>query len=245
MGYKKGDNVVSTNKFFRIASFLTYHFVVIIPASVVAFVLYRYRVHGRYNLRKVNKAITVSNHTLFFDPVIIANSNFPYRHPYQTLLESTVCAPFVGTLTRLLGGIPLPHHDIYYKRLIQGCESVFKRNNYIHFYPEGECYLFNGKPKRFHDGAFYVSSKLNVPVIPMAMVFKKRGTRAQASLYIMPPVYPETYNVFDKDGKLNKDNLKKFTTDVRQIIVDKIKEKGGSDNFNKGQLMRINGINKE
>ena len=245
MGYRRGDKVVSHSSLFRIASFVTYHCVVIIPASIAAFVLYRYRVHGRYNLRKCDKAITVSNHTLFFDPVIIANTNFPGRHPYQTLLESTVCAPFVGTLTRLLGGIPLPRRDMGFKRLIEGCEYIFRKNNYIHFYPEGECYLYNANPKRFHDGAFYVAAKLNKPVVPMATVFRKVGTRAQASLYILEPVYPEKYNVFNSDGSLNEDNLHTFTNDVRQMIVDKISSMKGSDAFNKGHLERINGINSE
>ena len=242
MGYKHGDKIVSTNKWFKAASFITFYGVIIVPASIVAFVMYRYRVHGRYNLKKVPKAITVSNHTLFFDPVIIATTPIPKR-PYQTLLESTVCAPFVGTLTRLLGGVPIPRRDMGFKSLLEGCKTIFEKNNYLHFYPEGECYLYNGVPKKFHDGAFYIAAKMGLPVVPMATVFRKKGTRPAASLYIMEPVYPGKYEVFNCDGSLNEQNLKAFTNDIQQIITNKIVAENGSNEFYKGHLERIKGIN--
>lgn len=242
--YKHGDKIVSINIWFKIATFLMFHFIILFPASIVTFMLYRYRIYGRNNLKKVPKAVTVSNHTLFWDPVIIACTSFP-KMPYQTLLEATVCAPIVGTLTRLLGGVPIPRRDMYFKSLTEGCETIFKKNNYLHFYPEGECYLYNNVPKRFHSGAFYVSAKLNVPIVPMATVFHKGGNRPVVHLHIMEPVYPEKYNIFNEDGQLNEQNLKKYMKDVQGIISNKIIEENGTGEYFKGALKRIPGINDE
>lgn len=244
MAYKHGDKIVSTSKLFKIASFLTFYGIIIIPARIVTHIAYRFRIYGKDKLRKVPKAVTVSNHTLFFDPVIITATTAP-KMPYQTLLEATVCAPFVGTLTRLLGGVPIPRRDMYFKSLTEGCREIFKKNNYIHFYPEGECYLYNGVPKRFHSGAFYISAKLNVPVVPMATVFHKKGTRPVARIFILDPVYPEKYNIFQDNGEMNEANLKTYIKDVQKIITDKIVAENGTNEFYKGALDRIQGINNE
>lgn len=244
--YKHGDKIVSTSKFFKLASFITFYFIILFPAATICFVAYRYRIHGRYNLHSKKKAITVSNHTMFFDPVIIAAAAFPQK-PYQTLLEASASAPFVGTLTRLLGGVPIPRHDMHFKALLAGCEEIFKNKNLLHFYPEGECYLYNGVPKRFHTGAFYVAAKLGVPVIPMATVFKKKFGRPRARVYIMPPVSSDKYNIFgeDRKGPLNEAALKEFVSDIQKMITDKIVEKGGTNEFYKGALERVKGINDE
>lgn len=242
--YKHGDNIVSTSRCFKLATFITFHLIILFPATIVAAVAYKFRIHGRYNLHSVKKAITVSNHTMFFDPVIIADMAFP-KMPYQTLLEATVCAPFVGTLTRLLGGVPIPRHDMQFKALTAGCERIFRKNNYLHFYPEGECYLYNGVPKRFHSGAFYVSAKLNVPIVPVATAFKKGLLGPKARLYIMPPVYPEKYNIIEENGSLNDSGLRQYMSDVQKLVTDKITEVGGTNDYSKGALERIEGINKE
>lgn len=146
MAYKHGDKLIARSRWFRLAAFMTFY-PLIVPAYILVWALYRSRVYGRKTLRSVENAITVSNHTVLLDPVLIAASFFPDK-PFQTLLEATVCAPFVGTLTRLLGGVPVPRRDIHCEFLKEGCTEAFRRKKKIHFYPEGECYLYNNNPKK-------------------------------------------------------------------------------------------------
>lgn len=241
MAYRRGDKLISTNYFFRIAAFFTFYAVLFI-ASILVFALYRNKFFGRHNLRNVGRAITVSNHTLLFDPVMIAMAFFPEK-PFQTLLEETVCAPVVGTLTRLLGGVPIPRRDTHFDLLKEGCLEAFRRGKRIHFYPEGECYLYNASPKKFHPGAFFLSATLDVPIIPMATVFHQRRCRPTVHLHILEPVYPADFNVRREDGSIDQAALRRYMDAVRQLIVDKIQLEQGTGMYYKGAMERIRGIN--
>lgn len=241
MAYKPGDKLIPTNIFFRMAAFLTFY-VVLFVASILVWGLYRCSFFGRKKLRQVGNAITVSNHTLLFDPVLIAMASFPTK-PFQTLLEATVCAPFVGTLTRLLGGVPVPRRDIHLEFLKEGCLEAFRRKKKIHFYPEGECYLYNSNPRKFHTGAFFLSAVLDVPIIPVATVFHKRRCRPTVHLHVLDSVYPSDYNLCKGDGSIDQQALKEYAAAVRQKIADKIAEEQGTGIYYKGAMDRIPGIN--
>ena len=241
MAYKPGDKLISSNYFFRVAAWITFY-IVFIVAYILVWALYRSRIFGRERLRSVGDAITVSNHTLFLDPVLMAAAFFP-KKPFQTLLEATVCAPFVGTLTRLLGGVPIPRRDVHFDLMKEACREAFKRRKKIHFYPEGECYLYNNCPNKFHPGAFFLSASLDVPIIPMATVFHKRRCRPTVHLHILEPVYPSDYNVRREDGTVDQQALRVYMEAVRQIISDKIMRENGTGMYYKGAMNRIPGIN--
>lgn len=241
MAYKPGDTLISTNPFFRIAAFLTFYAVLFV-ASILVWALYRCRFFGRQKLGRIDKAITVSNHTLLFDPVLVAMVFFPMK-PFQTLLEATVCAPYVGTLTRLLGGVPIPRRDAHFEFLTEGCLEAFRRKKKIHFYPEGECYLYNSSPRKFHPGAFFLSASLDVPIIPMATVFHRRRCRPTVHLHVLDPVYPSDYCVRREDGTIDQQALRVYMEAVRQKIVEKIAREKGTGSYYKGAMERIRGIN--
>lgn len=241
MAYKPGDKLISNNICFRIAALLTFY-VIVVVASILVWALYRSRIFGRRYLKQVDKAITVSNHSMFLDPVLVAASFFPDK-PFQTLLEATVLAPYVGTLTRLLGGVPIPRRDIHFDLLKEGYLEAFRRKKKIHFYPEGECYLYNNNPRKFHPGAFFISASLDVPIIPMATVFHKRRCRPTVCLHILEPVYPSDYKVRREDGTIDQQALRDYTEAVRQKIIDKINEEHGTGMYFKGAMDRIKGIN--
>lgn len=241
MKYKHGDKIVQDNKWFRSASFLTFYSLFGI-ACTFFYGLNNYRIHNRHNLSKVKKAITVSNHTMFLDPVLISSAVFPYR-TYQTLLEESVKAPFIGTLTRLLGGIPIPVNDQNLNALYEGSMKALKKGKYLHFYPEGECYIYNDNPKRFHAGAFVIAALLDIPVIPMATLFKKAGKRPYVHLYILEPMFPSDFNIIKSDGAIDISAAKIFAAETRTKICAEINKHGGTGQYCKGHLPRIKGIN--
>ena len=241
MKYKHGDKIVKDNKWFKSASFLIFYPVFGLACTFL-YGINSYRIHNRHKLSKVSKAITVSNHTLFWDPILMCCAAFPHRI-YQTLLEQTVQAPVIGTFTRLLGGIPIPLNDTNLNYLQEGCRKVLQKARYLHFYPEGECYLYNDNPKRFHAGAFVISALLDVPVIPMATIFTKTKNRPFIHLYILEPVYPSKFNIIKEDGTIDISSAKLFAEETRKKIYDEIIKHGGTGEFYKGQLKRIKGIN--
>jgi len=250
MTYKHGRPVIDLSFQFRFASVLGFYLT--IPISFfVNFLMFFTRYKNRFRIYNIRKAITVSNHTTFLDPVKIAALVMP-RLIFQTLLEPTVEFPYLGTYIRILGGVPIPRGISGYRKIVEICERAFKYRRYLHFYPEGECFLYNQKINEFKPGAFIIAAELDVPVIPMVTVFsnglfKPRSFLGRSlpleTLVILEPEYPSNYVKRDENGELTADSIREFAEAVRHKMQAEIDKRKGSSDFYKGQMERIKGLN--
>jgi len=206
---------------------------------------------NRRKLFGFRRAVLVSNHTTFLDPVKIAGAMLP-RRTWQTMLEKTVEAPLVGTLTRLLGGVPLPPGLSGLRRILESAETLFRYRRFLHFYPEGECYLYNQEIREFRPGAFFIAAELNIPVIPLVTVFSQGRFKPRSlfgrclpteKLVVMDPVYPSGYIRRNKKGEPEMDSVREFAEAVRKLMQVEINTRSGSSAFYRGKLERIKGIN--
>jgi 1-acyl-sn-glycerol-3-phosphate acyltransferase len=250
MPYKHGRPLIDTSLPFRLATAWTFYTVWPI-AQVINIALHATSYENTRKLARFSRAILVSNHTTFFDPVMISGAMLP-RRTWQTLLEKTVETPCLGTLTRLLGGVPLPQGKTGPKHLLDLCETAFKYRRFIHFYPEGECLLYNQRIAEFKPGAFLLAGELNIPVIPLVTVlsagrFKPRSfwgrMRPKEKLVVLDPVYPASYIKRDAQGEIQIDSVKQYAQAVRRIMQDEIDARHGTQAFFRGRMERIKGIN--
>jgi 1-acyl-sn-glycerol-3-phosphate acyltransferase len=180
-----------------------------------------------------------------------------HRLTYQTLLEKTVETPFLGTLTRLLGGVPLPRGMSGVQKVLQTVPDAFRYRPFFHFYPEGECYMYNQQIQPFKPGAFYIAAKLNVPVIPIVNIHSEgRGKCVQSerrtrrcrprkrpfmTWSVLDPLYPADYvhrgaNSMpsadctpDADGEPDADGVRAFAEAVRAAMQKAIDAKNEED----------------
>jgi 1-acyl-sn-glycerol-3-phosphate acyltransferase len=250
MAYKHGRPVIDSSLAFRLASSWTFY-VVFALAKIVNFMQYSTRYKHRWRLYGHKKAITVSNHTTFFDPVKIAGLPWP-RLIYQTMLEATVEFPVLGTLTRLLGGVPLPRGRTGLQKIIESCAAAFKHRRYLHFYPEGECFVYNQQIMEFKPGAFRIAAELDIPIIPLVTVFSEGLFKPfsfwgrsipRETLVVLPAMYPSTYIKRDENGELTTESIRNFAESVRQRMQKEIDIRHGTSAFYKGQMPRIKGLN--
>jgi 1-acyl-sn-glycerol-3-phosphate acyltransferase len=250
MPYKHGRPLIDTSLPFRLATAWTFYTIWPV-AQMVNILLHSTSYANTRKLARFSRAILVSNHTTFLDPVMVCGAMMP-RRTWQTLLEGTVETPWLGTLTRLLGGVPLPRGKTGPKHLLELCETAFKYRRFIHFYPEGECYLYNQKIAGFKPGAFLLAAELNIPVIPLVTVlsaglFKPRslwgGMRPREKLVVLDPVYPGPFIKRDERGELSMNAIRDYAETVRRIMQDEIDARGGTQAFFRGQMERMKGIN--
>jgi len=250
MPYKHGYPVINLSVISRIASALTC-WLVIPLAMFINYLMFFTRYKNRNKIHGIRRAITVSNHTTFWDPAKIAWLTFP-RLIFYTLLEATVESPFLGTFTRLLGGIPIPRGITGYRKILEACEQAFEYRRFLHFYPEGECFLYNQNIKEFKTGAFIIASELDIPIIPMVTVFSEGlfrpwsfwgSTLPNETLIILDPEYPSRYVKRDEKGKITADSIREFAQTVRRKMQAEIDRRGGSAAFYRGQMKRIKGVN--
>jgi len=250
MPYKHGRPVIDLSLAFRIAS--AWGFYLTIPiAFLFNYMQYFTRYKYRFRIYDVRRAVTVSNHTTFFDPVKIAALVLP-RLIFQTLLEATVEFPVLGTYTRILGGVPVPRGLKGYRKILEICERAFKTRRYLHFYPEGECYLYNQKIHEFKTGAFLIAAELNIPVLPIVTVFSEGPFRPWSfwgrslpleTIVILEPVYPAAYVKKDEKGEFTSESIREFAEEVRKKMQDEIDKRKGTSAFFRGRMKRIKGLN--
>jgi 1-acyl-sn-glycerol-3-phosphate acyltransferase len=250
MPYKKGRPLVDISLSFRIAAAMTFYAVWPL-AQLVNIVSYSTRYKNRQKLLHIPRAVLVSNHTTFLDPVLVSGAMLP-RRTWQTMLEQTAEAPFIGTLTRLLGGVPLPAGLAGITRVIELSETLFRYRRFIHFYPEGECFLYNQRIKEFRPGAFLLAAHLDIPVVPLLTVFYDGFFRPDAplgrilplqSMVVLDPVYPSEYIKRDEKGEIMLASVRDFAGAVRTIMQQEIDRRRGTSAFYRGKMARTKGIN--
>ena len=250
MPYKHRRPVIDLSFWFRIAKRLTFYSIIPI-AYLINFLQHSTRYKHRWRLKKVRCAVTVSNHTTFMDPVKIAALVLPGMI-YQTLLEATIEFPFLGTFIRLLGGVPIPRGRTGYRKIRDICDRAFNYNKFLHFYPEGECFLYNQKIKEFHSGAFRTAAEMDIPVVPLVTVFSDGLFKPWSfmgrsipveTLVVLEPVYPSGFIRRDEKGEITTESIKEFSEAVRKIMQAEIDARNGSTAFYRGQMERIKGLN--
>jgi len=251
MPYRRGRPPIDLSAWFRIATALTTFMIVPTVAWLFNFMQHGTRYKHRWRLRGLRRAVTVSNHTTFLDPVKIACLPFP-RMIFQTLLEATVEFPALGTLIRLLGGVPIPMERDGYRKIARISEKAFARRRYLHFYPEGECFLYSREIMKFHSGAFRIAAELNIPVVPMVTVFSEGPFRPWSALgrsipletlVVLEPEHPAGYVRRGANGEISYKSVKEFAEAVRQKMQAEIDRRGGTGAFFRGQMRRIKGLN--
>jgi 1-acyl-sn-glycerol-3-phosphate acyltransferase len=257
MRYKKGGPLIDNSLFFRLCSTLTFYPVWHI-AQLVNIILYSTSYEDRGKLHKYKgRAILVSNHTTLLDPVLVSGAMLPER-TWHTMLERTVEAPFLGTFTRLLGGLPLPPGGGGIERIIASSEDIFKYRRFIHFYPEGECYVYNQEIMPFKTGAFFVAARLGLPVFPLITVFSEGLLKPKAPfarkfpkerLVVLDPVYPSAYIKYNSDGSIAMPSVKEFAAAVYNMMRNEIvkrrelNNREGTQAYFRGRMPRMRGIN--
>ena len=250
MPYKRGRPLIDISLPFRAAALICYYIVWPI-AQVINLVMFSTSYENKWKLRGIRRAVLVSNHTTFLDPVKIGGAVLP-RRTWQTLLEKTVEAPIIGTLTRLLSGVPLLPGSSGFKRILETSDALFRFRRFIHFYPEGECYLYNQEIREFKPGAFLIAAELNIPIIPLVTVFSAGRFKPRSlwgrclpreKLVVLDPVYPCAYVRRNEKGELDIDSVREFAETVRHIMQNEINIRGGCQAFFRGRMRRLKGIN--
>ena len=167
MAYRKGTRIVNFTPGFL--PFTAVFHIVLTLVRLYDWLVYRIRIRGRENLHGLRGAVLVSNHTLLFDPGIVAHVIRP-RRTYFTMLEETAFIPYLGTFVRLLGAIPIPERVGALRSRDAASRSALQLLGYIHFFPEGECYRGSQEIHEFHPGAFLLACRLQVPIVPITTV---------------------------------------------------------------------------
>ena len=195
--------------------------------------VFRLRVIGRGNLARIPRggAFLVSNHSLYFDPGVVAHAIVPRRTLFSALESTVQAAPFLGNFIRFLGAFPIPER-MSLVRLARPVRDALARGWLVHFFPERDLKFQNRRLQPFHPGVFFLARLFEVPVVPVTLVirhprlFGRRISRllVRVTVVIDRPVYPAE---FDGNGQGRKAAAERMAAAVRARMQDRIDRYGG------------------
>jgi 1-acyl-sn-glycerol-3-phosphate acyltransferase len=246
MPYRRGDPLIHTAPFF-IASSNAFIRLVAIAGWPIVNALYRYRVRGRQNLAAAGKTgrpiIFVANHSLPLDSLLHGIAIQP-RFTWFTIIEETVMTPFLGSLVRLLGGIPIPTDMARLNDIDAAISAALKAKGSVFFYSEGECFLRCQEIKPFKAGAFYYAIKEGALIVPIVSVLKGPPAdatgRLSVEVQILPAMEPPAAAGRRSTDLHNAMVLAKRVHAEMQAMID---ARGGDRSLYRGPMPRIKGVN--
>ena len=149
-------------------------FLIVFPASYVRLGL---RIKGKKNLRKNKKlikqgVISISNHVHMWDYIAIMNAVKP-RKTYLLSWCKNISGES-GKLVRLMGGIPIPEHDVQATfAYLKDIEDLINGGGWLHIYPEASMWEYYQPIRPFKRGSAFFACELNKPIIPFAFSYRK------------------------------------------------------------------------
>ena len=138
------------------------------------------RIKGKGNIKNYkyllsSGAVTVSNHVHLWDYICVMKAVHNYKWPYLLAWNKNVNGES-GPLVRMVGGIPIPEHDVEATvAFSKAIKRLFEENNFLQIYAEGSMWEYYAPIRPFKIGAASLAIKNNVPILPMAFSYRKPG----------------------------------------------------------------------
>ncbi len=200
---------VPKNLAFRLVSD-TFYFLIAYPIlKVLTKIIYDLKIEGEENIRYLNQgAITISNHVLVLDCAMVGLA-CGFRKEHFTTLAKSFQIPVVRRIIKLLKAIPIPEDIDNKKNFLKALDDLLKEGEIVHFYPEASLVCYCKSLRKFKNGAFDISIRNNIPIVPMVITFREpKGIRKvfkkkqDVTLKVLSPVYPEEMQVDEYREKI-------------------------------------------
>ncbi len=184
--------------------------------------MYSALIFPRIKNNKINKlpfpVIFVSNHVSFFD-LFISGSVLP-GYPRGLELKKFFSLPVYGWLITIFGNIPIELHNyISVKNAFKKLSNILiNKERSVMIMPEGKR-TSDGKIDTFGNGAFHLSKKTGVPIVPVVYkgLFRINNRNSiiikpgKFDVIIFNPVYPDKFKT--------ENELKEY---VRNLMIKKL-----------------------
>lgn len=175
------------------------HAVVLLVMPVLLFFKHGLIVKGKRNLKRLGKsgAVSIANHVLPLDGVMVAMSVMPKRVIFHSL-EENFGLPVVRHLLKMLGAIPIPNQITARAAYIKATNEFLANGKVVQIYPEASLWPNYDGIREFKTGAFHFAAKNNVPILPINLHFRTpRGLLKYlwlrddlVTVHIGKPIYP-------------------------------------------------------
>lgn len=139
---------------------------------------YGLKIIGREKIRKNKKllkngAMTVCNHVYRWDFLAVVQA-VKYRRLWFPAWKDNLEGPDKNFIIGA-GGIPIPDSMSASRKFYEAFDYLHSRKKWIHVFPEAANWPFYQPIRPFKRGFFSMAYKYDIPVIPMAISYRKPG----------------------------------------------------------------------
>lgn len=178
------------------------------------------KVRGKKNLRalKGKGAISVCNHVLTLDTLILKNALGPFRL-FNTGSYYLMKKGWAGRIFKAGGFLPVGTTLQDMKKLQEAIGELVQKGKIVNFYPEHALWPGYKRIRPFKAGAFHYAAKFGVPVLPVFIGFRMTKLRKffhrkeKAIVHILPAGYPP------EEGAL-RERARLFSEQVYRILCE-------------------------
>ena len=136
------------------------------------------KVEGKKNLKGYRKqladgAMCVCNHVYVFDALCV----YQATHPLRRLRIPMFAKHFNGKkgwFMRYVGGVPLPETRGGMEKFIKAFDEFHRRKQWMLVFPESVRWDWYVPIRPFKPGAFSMAYRYGIPVVPLAISYRKR-----------------------------------------------------------------------
>jgi len=158
---------------------LPIYYFIVVPGVFIINLFFGLKIKNRKYLfeakRKSGAAITVCNHVHEMDPTMCGLAMFPYKPIFTSEPGNfkSPYGPFVSFFVDVLGTVPVPTNSSEARVFFYLLEKRLRLGKLVHFYPEKGITRYSRRLDKFRRGAFQLSVKTNLPIVPIRIVFRK------------------------------------------------------------------------
>lgn len=171
--------------------------VLFVFGPIVNFFAFNLKVKGRKNLKGIKGAVTISNHVLFIDTLVIKQT-FGFGRTFMTGAKHNCKSGLFGAILKAGGFLALNGTYEANKNLYKSVSTLLSKGKFVNFNAERGMWLNYKKPRPLKNGAFKIATVNNVPIVPMYITFAEKswirdkfGFQPKVVAYILKPVYPD------------------------------------------------------
>lgn len=214
------------NLFYRLFSRFLWILAMIV-LTPLNYVLFGVKVKNKKNLKLIKGgSVIVSNHVHMMDmTMLLTRLAFPYKF-YVLADKSSFQIPVVRRLVGPLGAIPIADTLDGKRKCFAYIDKLLNENKKIIVFSEGSMWPYYQTLRPFKDGAFKFASKNNVPIVPVAITFRRpKGLykiykrKPLVTINVLEPLYPNN----ELNELENRRTLKELTFEKIEKIVNENK----------------------
>lgn len=151
--------------------------------------LSKWQVEGWENIPKSGPAILISNHSSYWDPVVLGTI-CPKKLHFMAKSE-LFKVPVFSALIKNFGAFPVDRHKSD-RAALKAAIEIVERGDFLGMFPEGTR-IRTGNVGEFKMGAAMIASRTNAPLIPVALIntpaIFSKGFFRKFKVVVLKPVY--------------------------------------------------------